>query len=101
MGVALFGLAELEVWRAHHESLHVGGWHRQDFRLFWTWKIRRGKPGRRRVPKEVRELIRTMSRDNSLWGAPKIHGELLKLGIESVTTAAIRPEHRANLASPL
>ena len=52
------------------------------FRLFWTWKVRRGKPGRPVVPKEVRELIRTMSRENPIWGAPKIHGELLKLGLE-------------------
>jgi putative transposase len=60
----------------------VLGWHRKGFRLFWTWKIRRGKLGRPSVPKEVRELIRTMSRENPLWGAPRIHGELLKLGIE-------------------
>jgi hypothetical protein len=53
----------------------------QGFRLFWTWKIRRGKPGRPSVPKQVRELIRTTSRKNPLWGAPRIHGELLKLGI--------------------
>ncbi len=46
----------------------VVGWHRKGFRLFWTWKISRGKPGRPVVPKEVRELIRTMSRDNPLWG---------------------------------
>ena len=60
----------------------VVGWHRKGFRLFWTWKIRRGKLGRPTVPKQVRELIRTMSRENPLWGAPRIHGELLKLGIE-------------------
>ena len=58
------------------------GWHRKGFRLFWTWKIGRGKPGRPPVPKEVRKLIRTMSRENPLWGAPKIHGELLKVGID-------------------
>jgi hypothetical protein len=46
----------------------VMGWHRQGFRLFWQWKIRRGKPGRPGVPKEIRSLIRTMSRDNPLWG---------------------------------
>ena len=40
------------------------------------------RPGRPKVPGEVRVLIRTMSRDNPLWGAPKIHGELLKLGID-------------------
>jgi len=60
----------------------VIGWHRQGFRLFWTWRIRRGKPGRPGVPKEIRSLIRKMSRDNPLWGAPRIHGELLKLGMD-------------------
>ena len=59
----------------------VIGWHRRGFRLFWTWKVRRGKPGRPAVSREVRDLIRRMSRENSLWGAPHIHGELLKLGI--------------------
>jgi putative transposase len=60
----------------------VIAWHRRGFRLVWTWKVRHGKPGRPAVPKEVRELIRTMSRQNPLWGAPRIHGELLKLGID-------------------
>jgi hypothetical protein len=60
----------------------VIGWHGKGFRLFWTWKIRQGKRGRPAVPKDVRELIRTMSRENTLWGAPRIHGELLKLGID-------------------
>ena len=39
----------------------VIGWHRKGFRLFWTWKIRRGKPGRATIPKDVRELIRTVT----------------------------------------
>src|SRR5205085_7259847 len=60
----------------------VIGWHRRGFRLFWTWKVRRGQPGRPPVPKGVRELIRKMSRENPLWGSPRIHGELLKLGID-------------------
>jgi transposase InsO family protein len=60
----------------------VIAWHRKGFRLFWTWKIRHGKPGRPGVPSEIRELIRTMSRENPIWGAPRIHGELLKLGID-------------------
>ena len=60
----------------------VIAWHRNGFQLFWTWKVRHGKPGRPAVPPEVRELIRTMSRENPLWGAPRIHGELLKLGID-------------------
>jgi len=58
------------------------GWHRTLFRAFWTWKIRHGKPGRPGVPSDTRELIRRMSRENPTWGAPRIHGELLKLGIE-------------------
>jgi transposase InsO family protein len=60
----------------------VIGWHRKGFRLFWAWKVRHGKPGRPTVPNEVRALIRTMSRENALWGAPRIHGELLQLGID-------------------
>jgi putative transposase len=60
----------------------VTAWHRKGFRLFWSWKIRHGKRGRPAVPQDVRELIRMMSRNNPLWGAPRIHGELLKLGIE-------------------
>ena len=60
----------------------VVGWHRQGFQWYWTWKIRHGRTGRPLVPKETRDLIRTMSHDNPLWGAPRIHGELLKLGIE-------------------
>jgi hypothetical protein len=60
----------------------VIGWHRKGFRRFWAWKIRRGQTGRPAVPKDVRKLIRSMSRDNPLWGAPRIHGELLKLGLD-------------------
>jgi transposase InsO family protein len=59
----------------------VVAWHRKAFRLFWTGKIRRGKPGRPAVSGEVRDLIRRMSKENPGWGAPRIHGELLKLGI--------------------
>ncbi len=54
-------------------------WHRQGFRLFWRWRSRSGRP---LVHREVRKLIRQMSIANPLWGAPRIHGELLKLGIE-------------------
>jgi putative transposase len=59
----------------------VIAWHRRGFRLFWTWKSRR-RVGRPTVPLEVRTLIRTMSHANPLWGAPRIHGERLKLGID-------------------
>jgi putative transposase len=60
----------------------VVAWHRKCFRLFWTWKVRHGQPGRPVVPREVRDLIRQMCRENPTWGAPRIHGELLKLGID-------------------
>jgi transposase InsO family protein len=56
-------------------------WHRQGFRAFWRWKSR-SRGGRPAIPREIRDLIREMSRANGLWGAPRIHGELLKLGIE-------------------
>src|SRR2546427_3129013 len=60
----------------------VIGWHRRGFRWYWTWKVRHGRSGRPRVPKETRDLIRTISRENPLWGAPRIHSELMKLGIK-------------------
>jgi putative transposase len=75
------------VWKDWRSSVFfvqpstVIGWHRKGFRLFWTWKVRCGKPGRPAVPKDIRDLIRRMSRENPLWGAPRIHSELLKLGI--------------------
>jgi len=55
-------------------------WHRQGFKLYWRWKSRSRKPGRPPVQREVRELIRRMSRENPLWGAPRILSELLLLG---------------------
>ena len=56
-------------------------WHRTGFRLYWRWRSR-ARGGRPKVPVEIRRLIREMSLANRLWGAPRIHGELLKLGIE-------------------
>ena len=71
-------------------------WHRKGFRLYWTWKVRRGRPGTPVLPQEIRDLIRMMSRNNPLWGAPRIHGELLKLGIEITepTVAKYMQRHR-------
>jgi len=57
-------------------------WHRKGFRFYWRWKSCRGQDGRPAIDQEVRELIRTMSRDNVGWGAPRIHGELRMLGID-------------------
>ncbi len=55
-------------------------WHRMGFAAYWRWRSR-SPGGRPRIAKEVRDLIRRMSLENPLWGATKIHGELLKLGI--------------------
>ena len=65
----------------------VIAWHRRGFGLFWTWKIRRGQPGRPALPHEIRDLIRRMCRENPTRGAPRIHGELLKLGINISETS--------------
>src|SRR5438876_3061244 len=66
----------------------VISWHRQGFRRYWTWRSRQGRLGRLEVSEEVQDLIRKMSVADPLWGAPRIHGELLKLGIE-VTQATV------------
>jgi putative transposase len=58
----------------------VIGWHRQGFRIYWRWRSRRS--GRSKTSAEIRDLIRRMSAANPLWGAPRIHGELLKLGVD-------------------
>ena len=60
----------------------VLAWHRRGFRLYWRWKIRNRGPGRPKVSRDVRALIRRMYLSNPGWGARRIHGELLKLGID-------------------
>ncbi len=60
----------------------VIAWHRKGCRLYWTWKSRHGQPGRPALAKGTRALIRRMSLAKPLWGAPRIHGELLTLGID-------------------
>jgi hypothetical protein len=54
-------------------------WHRAGFKMFWRWKSRH-RAGRPRIDRGLRDLIRRMSRENPLWGASRIHGELLMLG---------------------
>jgi len=74
-------------WPGWRRSLHIVhpdtviAWHRRAFAWYWTRKSRR-RPGRPNVAAEIRDLIRHMSQANPLWGAPRIHGELRKLGIE-------------------
>src|ERR1700722_11502766 len=75
-------------------------WHRAGFRSYWRWKSRRrGAPPT--VAPGIRKLIREMSSANPLWGAPRIHGELLKLGIEiSQATVAKYMGRRRGTPSP-
>jgi hypothetical protein len=72
-------------WRAALvlvEPATVVRWHREGFRLYWRWKSQARACGRPRTDAERRSLVRQMAQANPLWGAPRIHGELLKLGIE-------------------
>jgi hypothetical protein len=64
-------------------------WHRRGFRAYWRWKSHR-RCGRPRIDREIRDLIRRMSKENPLWGAPRIHGELLMLGIEVAQSTVAR-----------
>src|SRR6195256_6342080 len=64
-------------------------WHRAGFRSYWRWESRH-RCGRPTVPLEIRRLIRGMSIANPLWGAPRIHGEILKLGIEIGQTSVAK-----------
>jgi hypothetical protein len=72
---SLLGLARVV------EPATILRWHRAGFRTYWCWKSR-GRAGRPRIARELRDLILRMNRENPVWGAPRIHGELLKLGFE-------------------
>ena len=76
------------IWRDWKDSLifvkpeTVIRWQKKRFREHWTRRCQAGWPGRPEIPKEVKELIRMMSRMNPTWGSPRIQGELAKAGIE-------------------
>ena len=84
----LFRMWLSQRWARWREALQIVQpqtvirWHRQGFRAFWNRKSRRGRTGRPPVDCEVAKLVRTMALANPLWGAPRIHGELLKLGLD-------------------
>jgi len=80
LGVAVQELEGLALGVGHRRPETVVAWHRKGFRLFWSW-ISRRKSGRPEASPAVRALILKMAAANPLWGAPRIHGELLKLGI--------------------
>ncbi len=88
------------IWKDWRRSLTIVRpetvirWHRDGFRLYWRWKSRdRGRP---RAPHEIRDLVRRMARENPLWGAPRIHGEMLKLGLDvaQATVSRYMPRER-------
>src|SRR5947207_6091946 len=97
----LFWVFLSRVWTRWRDSLHVVRpetvvqWHRQGFRRYWAWKSRR-RSGRPLISTELRDLIRQMSRANPLWGAPRIHGDLLKLGltVSQATVSKYMPRQR-------
>jgi transposase InsO family protein len=64
-------------------------WHRAGFRIYWRWKSRK-RAGRPRIDRGLRDLIRRMSQENPLWGASRIHGELLMLGFEVAQSTVSR-----------
>jgi transposase InsO family protein len=84
----LFWMLLSRVWSNWKDSLiivkpqTVVAWHRKGFKLFWKYKSHSKNPGRPPVSKEIKNLVCRMANANPLWGAPRIHGELLKLGIE-------------------
>ena len=77
----------VRLWPSPLHTVHVVQpetvlrWHRAGVRAFWRWKSR-NRAGRPKFDREFRALIRRMSMENALWGASRIHGELLKLGYE-------------------
>jgi transposase InsO family protein len=71
-------------------------WHRMGFKLYWRWKSRAGKPGRPPIEREIRNLIRQMSKENPTWGSPRIVSELALLGhdVAENTVAKYMVRHR-------
>ena len=98
----IFWVTLSRLWPGWRASLHmvqpetVIRWQRKGFRMFWTWKSRHRRPGRPTIPKEVRALIRKLSRANHTWGAPRIQSELAKLGIQVSQSTVARYMDRSN-----
>ena len=100
----LFRVLLFRFWSNWREALvivkpdTVVRWHKKGFKLFWKFKSRPKGPGRPPISPEIRDLILKMAKTNPLWGAPRIHGELLKLGIEisERTVSNLMPRRDAN-----
>jgi putative transposase len=101
----VFWVVLSRIWPHWREVLHlikadtVVAWKRQGFRIYWARISQRENASRHQVSSEVRALIKRMSKANPFWGAPRIHGELLKLGIEisERTVAAVTQGQKATL----
>jgi putative transposase len=101
-GDRLFWVTLSKVWEQWSDVLiivkpeTVVRWHQQGFRLHWTRKSRHRRPGRPTIDPKVKALIITMAESNSTWGAPRVHGELLKLGIDisQRTVGRLMPKRR-------
>ena len=96
----IFWILLLRLWPAWRDALvivkpeTVVAWHRAGFRLFWRLRSRPESLGRSRIVAQVRTLIRRMANENPSWGAPRIHGELLKLGFDVSERTVSRYLHR-------
>jgi len=98
----LFWVWISRIWERWRESLlvvkpdTVVRWHRKGCALYWTWLSRRNPIGRPGTSRVIRELIRKIASANPLWGSPRVHGELLKLGIDisERTIARLMPKRR-------
>ncbi|MFC2146457.1 helix-turn-helix domain-containing protein [Acidobacteriota bacterium] len=105
----IFWVLLRQLWKKWKDALifvepqTVVKWHKQGFKLYWKLiSQRRKNNGRQPLDKEIKALIRQMAHDNPTWGAPRIHGELMKLGFDvsersvSRYLAKIRPEPPGN-----
>jgi putative transposase len=101
-GDRLFWVALSRLWRGWTQALVIVApdtvlrWQRRRFRDYWTRRSRRSVVGRPPVAPEIRALVAQMAAVNPLWGAPRIHGELLKLGIDVAerTVSRLMPKRR-------
>lgn len=98
----LFWIVLRRLWEGWCEALiilkaeTVVSWHRAGFRRFWRWRSQRRRPGRPQANAEIRQLIRRMKADNPTWGAPRIHGEPLRLGFDNSEPTVSRYLHNLN-----
>jgi putative transposase len=102
----LFWLAISRVWSGWRDALlivkpdTVVRWHKRAFRFYWRRKSERGKRGRPPLDLEIRAIVLKIAEANPLWGAPTIHGELLKLGIDISERTVSKLIHRRRRKPP-